>query len=90
MEKEAVKLLGKIVSLKETSLYDLAETWARGTKVKSQNVFDETVRLVYTLVSHGLVELETIEGEDGSEIMVKSTSFGENYLKSAIVEKAMS
>lgn len=88
MEEKAVMLLKKIVSSKETSLYDLAEMWARDKKVKSQKVFDETVRLVYTLASHGLVELQTIEAEDGSETMVKSTPFAETYLKSAIVEKA--
>jgi len=90
MEEKAVKLLKKIVSLKEISLYDLAEIWARDRKTESQETFDDIVRLIYTLASNNLVELQTIEGEDGSEIIVKSTTFGETYLKSAaVVKKSM-
>jgi hypothetical protein len=87
MEEEALKLLRTILDLKETSLYDLTEIWARNKSVSSQEVFDEIVRLVYTLASNNLVKLETIEGEDGLETLVKPTTFGETYLKSSIIKK---
>ena len=58
------------------------QKWARAKKVESQRVFDETLRLVYTLVSNNLIELHIAEGEDGSETIVKSTTVGETYIES--------
>lgn len=87
MEEDAVKLLRKIVDSKETSIYSLAQMWATHKKVRSEEVFDETVRIVYTLASQTLVELETTEGEDGTETVVKPTPFGETYIKSAKAKK---
>jgi hypothetical protein len=51
--------------------------------------FDETVRLVYLLVSKNLVKLEAVEGEDCSETVVKSTTLRETYLKSKVAEKVV-
>lgn len=87
MEDEAVQLLKKVVSLKEVSLYELAELWARVKKVKSQEIFDDMIRLVYTLVSNNLAELGTIEGEDGTETIVKPTTVGENYVMPTKVKR---
>jgi hypothetical protein len=89
MEEQALHLLKKIVNLRETSLYTLTETLAREKNVSYREIFDETVRLVYLLASNNLVKLEAVEGEDGSETMVKATTLGETYLKSKVAEKVM-
>lgn len=89
MEKQELSLLRKIVNLKEISLYDLVEMLAREKKVSAQEIFDETMRLVYVLASKNLIKLQVMEGEDGSETIVRSTSLGETYLKSEAVEKAI-
>jgi len=89
MEEQALQLLKKIVDLRETSLYTLAEILAREKNATYQEIFNETVRLVYLLASKNLVKLEAVEGEDGSETVVKSTTLGETYLKSKVAEKVV-
>jgi hypothetical protein len=89
MEEEAIKLLKQILSLKETSLYTFVEMQARNKKIKSEDAYSETVRLIYLLASNNLIELQTTEGEDGSETIVKPTTLGETYCKSEAIEKRL-
>jgi hypothetical protein len=82
MEKQAILLLEKIVSLENVSLYDLIDMWARMKKTKSRAIFNETVQQIQLLAAHGLVQLPTDIGEDGSETFVNATELGKTYLKS--------
>jgi hypothetical protein len=62
---------------------------ARNKKIKSEDAYNETIRLIYLLASNNLIELKTIEGEDGSETIVKPTTLGETYCKSEAMEKRL-
>ena len=86
MEKEALNLLRTIVNMKDVSIYDLAEGYARQKNTQVQKVFDEVTRIVFQLASKTLVKLETAEGMDGLETRVKSTPTGETYVKSPLPE----
>jgi hypothetical protein len=89
MEEEAIRLLKQIISSKEISLYTLVEIQARNKKIKSEDAYSETIRLIYLLASNNLIELKTTEGEDGSETIVRPTTFGETYCKSEAMEKRL-
>ena len=85
IDKEAIKLLFTLASEKEKeiSLYDLI---SRISKKCEEKNFEKFLKTIYYLSARNLVSLKTIDGEDGKEMSVKLTSFGENFIKA---EKAV-
>jgi len=76
----ALKLLHALANVKgsEISLYDLIN---RINEKWEEDKYEEYFKAIYYLSARHLVSLKTIDGEDGEEISVKLTPFGEKFLK---------
>ena len=63
---------------KEISLYDLIN---RIDKKFEKNNFEKFLESIYYLSARNLVSLKTVDGEDGKEMSIKLTPFGEKFIK---------